>query len=370
MSNSNTDLPQAKLDSIRHRGEDWWRLRFDYNSALISFVKSLGARWSASHRAWLFARARIDHRTLAASLSGRMRLLDSSSPMDRWPPITPSQEDRLHAFRGYLQQKRYSANTVRTYTEMLRLFMRYRADAGADDLSSVSGGDINRFNLEFMVRGGYSRSYQNQMVSALKLYFRSVEARELHPDQIDRPRREHRLPHVLSKTEVKRLLEGTYNLKHRCMLSLIYACGLRRGELLGLKLTDVDKDRRVLWVRGGKGAKDRMLPLSEKILALLEDYLLRYKPAHWVIEGVQSGQRYSEGSLRKVFKQAVERAKVNSTATLHWLRHSYATHLLESGTDLRYIQELLGHRSSRTTEIYTHVSKRAIDQIRSPFDDL
>ncbi len=154
------------------------------------------------------------------------------------------------------------------------------------------------------------------------------------------------------------------------MLSLIYACGLRRGELLSLKLTDIDRDRKVLWVRGGKGAKDRMIPISEKVLEMLREYYRGYRPKEWLFEGEKVGERYSERSLQNVLKQACARAGVNPNTTLHWLRHSYATHLLEAGTDLRYIQELLGHKSSRTTEIYTHVSTRALEQIRSPFDDL
>ncbi len=154
------------------------------------------------------------------------------------------------------------------------------------------------------------------------------------------------------------------------MLSLIYACGLRRGELLSLKLTDIDRDRKVLWVRGGKGAKDRMIPISEKVLEMLREYYRGYRPKEWLFEGEKVGERYGERSLQLLFKRAAKKAAIQEQATLHWLRHSYATHLLEAGTDLRYIQELLGHKSSRTTEIYTHVSTRSLQQIRSPFDDL
>jgi integrase/recombinase XerD len=208
------------------------------------------------------------------------------------------------------------------------------------------------------------------VVNALKLFFKTVEGLRLSPDAIERPRREHRLPHVLSKDEVKRLLEQTVNEKHRTMLSLIYACGLRRGELLALKLGDIDGERKVLWVRGGKGAKDRMIPLSDKVLAMLRAYYKGHRPKAWLFEGEKEGERYGERSLQLVFKQAARRSGVVPDATLHWLRHSYATHLLEAGTDLRYIQALLGHKSSKTTEIYTHVSTHSLQQIRSPFDDL
>lgn len=154
------------------------------------------------------------------------------------------------------------------------------------------------------------------------------------------------------------------------MLSLIYSCGLRRSELLNLKPTNIDSKRNLIHIKQAKGKKDRIVPLSPKILEQLRAYYLAYKPTNWLFEGNCKGEKYSEQSLQSVLKQAVSKAGINKPVTLHWLRHSYATHLLESGTDLRYIQELLGHNSSRTTEIYTHVSTQNIQKIKSPFDDL
>ena len=166
-----------------------------------------------------------------------------------------------------------------------------------------------------------------------------------------------------------RRYEALPNLKHRMMLSLFYACGLRRSELLHLQLTDIQSDRGLLLIRQAKGKKDRVVPLSAKLLENLRQYYVQYRPKRWLFEG-QGGGQYSEANLAKVLKTSLERAGINKPVTLHWLRHSYATHLLESGTDLRYIQELLGHNSSRTTEIYTHVSEKNLQAIRSPFDDL
>ena len=154
------------------------------------------------------------------------------------------------------------------------------------------------------------------------------------------------------------------------MLSLIYACGLRKSELLNLRLTDVDSKRGLLRVNQGKGNKDRMVPISEKVVALLREYYFYEKPKEYLFEGVVLGMPYSGKSLENVFNQAVKKSGLVQKPTLHWLRHSYATHLLESGTDLRYIQELLGHKSSKTMEIYTHVSIKSIQKIKSPFDDL
>jgi integrase/recombinase XerD len=154
------------------------------------------------------------------------------------------------------------------------------------------------------------------------------------------------------------------------MLSLIYACGLRRSELINLKPTDVDSKRHVLMIRQAKGRKDRITPISEKLIEMLREYYKAYRPKMWLFEGQVSGEKYSDKSLENVLKQAVRKAGINKPISLHWLRHSYATHLLESGTDLRYIQELLGHKSSKTTEIYTHVSTKSIQNIVSPFDTL
>lgn len=174
----------------------------------------------------------------------------------------------------------------------------------------------------------------------------------------------------MSKEEVKAILQAHQNVKHLAMLDLIYACGLRRGELLNLKLVDINSNRGLLRINQGKGNKDRVVPISEKILELLREYYLYEKPKVYLFEGEKLGEKYSEGSIQKVLKKALEKAKIKKPVTLHWLRHSYATHLLENGTDLRFIQELLGHNSSKTTEIYTHVSQKSLQKIKSPFDDL
>jgi integrase/recombinase XerD len=178
------------------------------------------------------------------------------------------------------------------------------------------------------------------------------------------------LPNVLSKQEVKAILGASLNIKHRAMLSLIYSCGLRRGELLNLKPTDIDSNRGLLIIRQAKGKKDRIAPLSAKTVEMLRDYYRTAKPKKWLFEGQVPGQQYDDRSIQLVLKNSLIKAGIKKPVTLHWLRHSYATHLLEAGTDLRYIQEILGHKSSSTTQIYTHVSTRSIQNIVSPFDDL
>ena len=276
-------------------------------------------------------------------------------------------EQHLISFKNYMNFRRYSQNTIKTYADALEVFFRFYKDQAPESLNIE---DIINFNISYILKKNLSASYQNQVINAIKLFYRNRFNRAMEVDFIQRPRREKRLPNVLSKNEVKSILEAPTNLKHRAMLSLIYACGLRRSELLNLTLKDILSDRNLLFIRQSKGKKDRVVPISIKLIEILRDYYKAFKPKTWLFEGQEVGKKYSERSIQLVLNQAVEKAKIVKPVSLHWLRHSYATHLLESGTDLRYIQELLGHSSSRTTEIYTHVSTRNLQQIRSPFDDL
>ncbi len=230
--------------------------------------------------------------------------------------------------------------------------------------------DVQRYNLKEIVDKKYSLSYQNQVISALKLFFAKINMRSIQIDEVERPRREKRLPVVLNKVEVAGLFEVVRNMKHKTMLSLVYACGLRRGELLNLVPEDIDSVAGRLLIRSGKGKKDRIVPISKKMIDILREYYKAYRPKIWLFEGHNSGSKYSEASIHKVFQNAKKAAGIRKPATLHSLRHSFATHLMDSGYDTRLIQVLLGHSSSKTTELYTHVSIRTLHTVRSPFDDL
>jgi integrase/recombinase XerD len=266
-----------------------------------------------------------------------------------------------------MKHRRYSENTIKTYSDGIRTFLKFHSNK---ELEMISNKDLVNFNNQYILKKGYSSSFQNQVVNAVKLFFLKVENRIMDIEQIERPRREFRLPNVLSKEEVKAILSAPVNLKHRAMLSLIYACGLRRSELLNVRPGDVDSKRGLLIIKQSKGNKDRIVPISGKTIEMLRDYFRSYKPKVWLFEGQKEGEKYSEESLAKVLKSSCHKSGIKKPVTLHWLRHSYATHLLENGTDLRYIQELLGHKSSKTTEIYTHVSIKSLQNIKSPFDDI
>ncbi|MFZ4436699.1 MAG: site-specific tyrosine recombinase/integron integrase [Flavobacterium psychrophilum] len=328
---------------------------FEKNAVLIAQIKTYkDARWSASQKYW----------HLPDTEANRMQF---QLPLAH--TVVPNSEgvESIITFKRHLLSKRYSPNTITAYSEALKSFLTF---CNAKAVNEITNTDVIAYNNEYILKHNLSSSYQNQIVNAIKLYFKIVKETKIEIDKIHRPKREKTLPNVLSKEEVKAILLAHSNLKHRTMLSLIYSCGLRCGELLSLQAQHIDSKRNIILIKNAKGKKDRIVPLSLKILAMLREYYQLYKPKTYLFEGQKQGEPYDARSLQLILKQAIAKAGISKAVTLHWLRHSYATHLLESGTDLRYIQELLGHSSSKTTEIYTHVSTKSIQQIKSPFDEL
>lgn len=274
--------------------------------------------------------------------------------------------DALETMAGFLDENRYSVRTREAYLSILEFYFRYFSPQDPDEISQE---EVSRFIYDFIIRLGYSASYQNQVVSAIKTYYTISGRGRINPLIFERPRRSKTLPKVFSKEEVTAILTSARNQKHRLLLWTIYSCGLRRSEVTNIRLTDLDRERGVIHIREGKGRVDRIVPLASMVWQKVDEYLRSYKPHVYLFEG-QKGGRYSSESVYNVFKQALGRAGIRKDVGVHCLRHSYATHLHEKGLDIRYIQELLGHKSSRTTEIYTHVSRRNLVQVRSPIEDL
>lgn len=374
----------VKAERAFHKGENRLMLLFDYDKVLIELVKKLpGISWSKTLNAWHIADTKDDFNRAYLLFKGNVwfdysalqkpvlaKAVEAEKKKFDWQAVPDLSDDKKQSvvyFEQWLNAKRYSGSTVKTYTNAIVVFLRYFNDK---TLEVIDNNDLILFNNQFILASGYSSSYQNQMVNAIKLFFSQVKDRKLNPELIHRPKAEKTLPNVLSKEEVKKILQASPNVKHKAMLSLIYACGLRCGEVLSLKKEHVDSKRNLLIIKQGKGKKDRIVPLSNKTIEMLRGYYVTFKPVVYLFEGEQASTKYSSRSLQQVLKQCLVKAKISKPVTLHWLRHSYATHLLEAGTDLRYIQEILGHKSSTTTEIYTHVSNRSIQKINSPFDDL
>ncbi|WP_115462128.1 site-specific tyrosine recombinase/integron integrase [Winogradskyella aurantiaca] len=262
-----------------------------------------------------------------------------------------------------LQIRRYANNTVKTYVSCFERFINYYPDKSIDELDEL---DVRNYLL-YLVKSNWSNSYINQSINSIKFYYEVVLGLPNRFYSIERPRPEKKLPVVLSQDEIKRMLQLTTNIKHKCILSLLYSAGLRRGELLNLKPADIDSARMMVKVNDAKGNKDRYTLLGKETLKDLRTYFLEYKPQTFLFEG-RPGYKYSVASVSNIVHKAADMARIKKKVTAHTLRHSFATHLLENGTDLRYIQLLLGHNSTKTTEIYTHVASNHFVSIQNPLD--
>jgi site-specific recombinase XerD len=272
-------------------------------------------------------------------------------------------------FLKFMQLKNYSESTISTYYYFLLRYLNCYKHNTIAQINQFNSSKINEYHQLMTGEKNFAHQTINQSVNAIKLYYNGYLNVSVRLDQVIRPKMGRKLPQVWSKQEMAKLLSVVKNIKHKTILSLIYGGGLRIGEALNLKLCDIDRDRMLLRVLDGKGGKDRYTLLGNNSLKLLEQYYREYHPTDYLFKG-QFGGKYSATSVGKVLTAAIEKSGVPKRGGLHSLRHSFATHLLEAGTDLRYIQELLGHNSSKTTEIYTHVTNKYLQQIKSPLDDL
>ena len=271
---------------------------------------------------------------------------------------------------GYLElleRKRYSPSTIKTYRAYFSDFMEYHKGRNIDRLKVA---DINKYILYLVNEKKISVSQQNMRINAIKFYYEQVKGgQRQYYGGITRAKEYKSLPEVLSRNEVARILACLSNRKHRCMVSLIYSAGLRRSELLNLTPKDIISERMLVRIMG-KGRKCRYSLLSEKLLKDLREYFKEYRPQKWLFEGETPGEQYSASALVKILKAAARRAGIKHGVHGHMLRHSFATHLLEQGTDLRTIQELLGHNDIKTTSIYLHVTSAHKSSIPNPLDSL
>ena len=264
-----------------------------------------------------------------------------------------------------MQTRNYSPRSIEAYVHMLNSLEEYHKTS-IDEISTSQVKDFLQYSI---TERNLSVSYINQVISAVKILQKDVLGKEWESIRIKRPRRIKKLPVVLSKEEVKSIIETTRNLKHRAILAVIYSAGLRISELISLRPADIDSDRKQIRVIG-KGNKYRYTLLSENTLDMLRVYWRAYTPAQYLFEGQKKGQPVSKSTIRIVFKNAAKKTGLNKPASVHSLRHSFATHLLESGINLKIIQTLLGHSSLRTTSIYLHVTRFDPASIRSPFDEI
>ena len=265
-----------------------------------------------------------------------------------------------------LNELRYSKHTKDSYTDLFEEFINYYDDTPVDEITEHMIMDFLRY---LVTERNVSTSYQNQSINAIKFYYERVMGGSRKMYYIERPREEKFLPEVLSEEEVTSIINATENLKHKAILITIYSAGLRLSELINLKIKDIDSQRMQIRVEQAKGKKDRYTVLGYTTLEILRKYVQQYKPSHWLFEGMD-GSQYSVSSVKKTLKTSLEKTGITKRVTVHTLRKCFTTHLPEWGTDLRYIQSLLGHENTKTTEIYTHITTKGFDQIKSPLDKL
>ncbi len=371
-------------------GEPIVKIQFQYNKRIIEAIKTLaGRKWNEISKYWYIPKKYFDLDILLETLKthsyteyAALEAYDNGTYEieSEFYPAT-KREDYIRMFeesgsrktiqlpQEYLEKlirKRYSNNTIKTYVSYMRSFME---EFRGRELDSIQTQEINNYILKLIRSKGISPSQQNQRINAIKFYYEKVVGLDKQLYYLERPKKSRALPKVISEEEVLSILKSIQNLKHKSIIATLYSAGLRRSELINLRKQDVFYDRKIIFVRGAKGKKDRTTLLADSLAITLKKYIEEFKPNYWLFEGVNRNQ-YSATSIAKILRKGAQKAGIERNITPHMLRHSFATHLLEHGVDIRYIQTILGHGSSKTTEIYTHVSKKSLAKIKSPLDTI
>ncbi|MCC1485362.1 tyrosine-type recombinase/integrase [Winogradskyella immobilis] len=369
-------LPIVSLSVANHRNENQILIGFKHDWSLINVVKHIPeAKWSKTLKSWYVKNnsknLKLIYSTFKDSAEIDNRLLFEKAvekkdyfPVKRKRNINNIQRQFLNNFYTYLKGKRYSKSTVDTYSFFIADFIEYHNKI---DLKNLSNRDVELFIESVFLKRNYSISTQRQFISAIKQFILFYPDTQISNLALTRPKRSKKLPIVLSPQEMIGIIQHTKNLKHRAILTLLYSSGLRIGELLTLKLSDFNVERKQIHIRSGKGRKDRFVSIADSFLPLLHNYILTYKPSVYFVEGPKR-RPYSASSVRKFLSKSCKASGIKRNITPHTLRHSYATHLLEHGVGLRHIQELLGHSKPETTMIYTHVARKDLLDISSPLD--
>jgi len=374
MKTTLTIKPTLILKKVVHRKKIRLLLLFPYNDFIISKIRKInGYTWSQTLRGW-YTNYTTEHvnfikqtlkNDVTFKLDNSIYNLNLKVRAGRKPrEISEENKEVIRAYVRYLKGKCYSESTVKTYFTFVADFFDYIKDT---PLASLTNRTVEKFIEDVFIPRKYSISTHRQFISAIKLFKTFYPECKIEQLELKRPKKSKLLPTVLSKEEVIDLLRFTKNLKHRAVLAMIYSAGLRISELLHLKLAHIDIDRRQLTVKNSKGRRDRNIILAQSFIPLMQNYLMSYQPKTYFVEG-KPFQQYSAESIRAFLHRSSNIAGIKKRVTPHTLRHSYATHLLENGIDLRYIQELLGHAKPETTMIYTHVSKKDLLNIESPLD--
>jgi site-specific recombinase XerD len=396
------------LKPLYHRGQECIGIYFEKNGLLQSLIqKQAGAKWSKTHACWYVAcndenyirlknalenKAELEIAELKKFLLEKKRndlVQFSSSPIkpvvkteikkDKlalskptvYPgyPHTISKENRdaLQQFNRHLVLKSYSKSTIRTYDNEFRQFLQMIRDKPANSFTVSRLKDYLEYCLNTL---HLSENTLHSKINALKFYYEQVLGREKFFWEIPRPKKHSLLPKVISKERIADLINSIENVKHKTIIMLTYACGLRVSEVVSLRVKHIDGQRRTIFIEKGKGKKDRVVSLSPNMLIMLREYYKQYQPKDYLFEGQFENEHLSERSIQQVIKKAKIKAGISQDGSMHMLRHSFATHLLDKGIDVVFIQKLLGHNSIKTTLGYLHVTNKDLVHILSPLEDI
>lgn len=362
-------MPETGILKVINNQNRSLKIYFIYNRSLIEITKNLSrCRWNSSEGCWTIPYSEQNIEKLKEiAYTFQLRYVYDIISKTQGTPRLAKHANYLRCPKAYtekLKELRYSINTLNVYTDLFEEFINYYPEKQAEEITEE---EIITFLRYLVNERKISTSYQNQSINAIKFYYERVLGGTRKIYLIERPRKENYLPEVLSESEIALILKAISNIKHKAIIMVIYSGGLRISELRNLKVKDIDSDRMQIRISQAKGKKDRYTLLSKKTLLTLRQYFTEYRPVEWLFEGEGGGQ-YADRSIQNILRTAVNMVGIKKRITVHTLRHSFATHLLENGTDLRYIQNLLGHSSSKTTEIYTHITTKGINQIINPLD--
>jgi integrase/recombinase XerD len=392
-------MPDVVLKPFYHRGAGRIALVFEQDALVTGRVKRVGGvRWSQTHLCWHLPMQEASYAALKAAVKGvaalDLRLLEAYLKKRKAgsAPLPPARTSRVVSVRTqaaqrsasdlsagnlkaladfvmHLKAKAYSASTLKTYRSEFLQLLKVLKVYPVEDLTPT---DLKRYMVWIMESRGVTEATAHSRLNALKFYYEQVLGREKFFCGIPRPKKTLQLPKLLNEVELGKLFGALQNKKHKAVLFTAYSAGLRVSEVVALRLQDIDSQRMQIFVRKAKGKKDRLVNLSPVLLEILRSYLRLYRPSPkvYLFESEQTGTAYPTRTVQQIFALAKARAGIRKEVGIHSLRHSFATHLLDKGTDIRYIKELLGHFNIRTTERYLHVSNRQLTSIVSPLDDL
>ena len=371
----NTNKLKVVLTEFEHRSTPCYGIGFVFNDTIKKTIRSINhVRWSNSKKTYYVPKNKISLHQLYTIFNKKDIYVDYSKikrenntyQKNKKAPrkISDDKKEVIRAFIRYLRGLRLSESTIKTYFTFVADFVEFIDDKPLDTLSNI---DVRLFVEKQVKKKKYAISTHRQLISAIKHFGVFLPDSNLVVEELPRPSSSSYLPTVLSKEEVIDLLRATKNLKHRTIIALLYSAGLRIGEVINMELSAIDIDRRQLFIKNAKGRKDRVIVLAESFIPLYKNYYMTYTPRRYFVESPTFG-KYSAGSIRNFLKRSCKIAGIKKHVTPHTLRHSYATHLIENGVGLRYVQDLLGHAKPETTMIYTHVARKDLLQIQSPLD--